>query len=69
MAAFGIAFALGPGIGGGVGTVLASYLSMGGVLLTLILLLLLVSESLSPDARAKVRCLSFWKDFRLAFAR
>ena len=54
MAAFGIAFALGPGIGGFVGTVLASWLTMGGVLFTLILLLLFVSESLSPDARAKV---------------
>ena len=57
MAAFGLAFAVGPGIGGAVGTVLASLLSMGGVLLTLLLMLLFVSESLSQEARAKVRLL------------
>ena len=32
MAAFGLAFAVGPGIGGAVGTVLASLLSAGGCL-------------------------------------
>lgn len=60
MAAFGIAFALGPGIGGVVGTVLASWLTMGGVLFTLILLLLFISESLGPDARAKVLLSAFF---------
>lgn len=54
MAAFSVAFALGPGIGGAVGTVLASLLMMGGVLFTLLLLLVFVAESLSPDARMKV---------------
>lgn len=53
MAAFGLAFALGPGIGGAVGTVLASWLSMAGVLATLVLMVFLVSESLSQEARAK----------------
>lgn len=54
MAAFAGAFVFGPGIGGLLGTVLASLLSMGGTLLTLLLVVLIVSESLNADARAKV---------------
>ena len=54
MAAFALSFVVGPAIGSGTTTALASWLSVGGTFGSVLMLLVTVRESLSPDAKAKV---------------
>lgn len=54
MAAFALAFLVGPPVGGITGVVTASYLSMSGVVAALLLLLAIVPESLTEEVRAGV---------------